>query len=238
MPRCLHLAASRLERLSPAATALLCQPGWTHLGEPPIDWSAEIREQFRFGRWLGGLRLWLASIYRRHRPRYTPAQLQQMYGACEFREFYFTAGEQLDFPDGEFDFIVSEHFFEHLWLPDAIALLRECQRILKPGGVIRTCIPDADLRTYAAPESPGYPSPRVPWAHHQKHRSRWSVFSFGEALRVAGFQSRPVMWCDDQGVFHHEMPPAADHPAGPLITTLDYFRRLPSLVVDGIKEAA
>lgn len=238
MPRCLHLAASRLERLSPSATALLCQPGWTHLGEPPIDWRAEILEQFRFGCWLNGLRLWLASIYRGVRPRYTPAQLQQLYAACEFREFYFTAGQQLEFESGEFDLIVSEHFFEHLWLPDAIALLRECRRILKPGGVIRTCVPDADLRSYAAPEMPGYPSARVPWSHHQKHRSRWNVFNFSEALAIAGLRPRPVMWCDDHGVFHHEMPSADGHPAGSLVATLDYFRRLPSLVVDGIAEAA
>jgi predicted SAM-dependent methyltransferase len=237
MPRCLHLAASRFERLSPAATALLCQPGWTHLGEPPIDWSAEIREQFGFGHWIGGFRLWLASIYRRLRPRYQPEQLERQYATCEFREFHFAAGQRLDFADAEFDFIVSEHFFEHLWLPDAIALLSECQRVLKPGGVIRTCVPDADLRSYAPPEMPGYPSSRVPWSHHQKHRTRWSVFSLSEALKLCGLEARPVMWCDDRGVFHHEMPSCPGHPAAELLGTLDYFRRLPSLVVDGVRPA-
>ena len=237
MPRCLHLAASRFERLSHEATSLICQPGWTHLGEPPIDWAAEVREQFRFGCWTSGLRLWLASSYRRWKPRYSETELQRFHSSCEFREFYFEAGKHLAFDDNEFDFIFSEHFFEHLWLPDAIALLRECRRILKPGGVIRTCVPDADLRSYAPPEMSGYPSSRVPWSHHQKHRTRWSIFSLSEALKLVGLEARPVMWCDDRGCFHHKMPSCAGHPTAALLGTLDYFRRLPSLIVDGISPA-
>ena len=240
MPRCLHLAASRLERLSRPATALLCQPGWTHLGEPPIDWAAEVREQFCFS-WLGGLRLWLASHYRRWRPRYSPEELTRLYAACEFREFFFQAGGRLDFEDGTFDFIVSEHFFEHLHLPDALALLRECHRILRPGGVIRTCVPDADLRGYAPPESPGYPGTSVPWTHHQKHKSRWNVYSFSEVLRLAGLEPRPIQYCTSDRVYHDDLPAAAEsaksqqHPAADLIASTAYFRRLPSLIVDGVK---
>jgi len=236
MPRCLHLAASRFERLSHAATALICQPGWTHLGESPIDWAAEIREQFSFGCWSNGLRLWLASIYRRWRPRYSPEQLRHFHELCEFREFHFEAGEQLDFPDGEFDFILSEHFFEHLLLPDAIALLRECHRMLRPGGVIRTSVPDADLRSYAPPESPGYPSVKVPWNHHQKHRMRWNVYSFSEALRLTGLRPQPLVYCDLDGRFHQLSPRSEpSHPAAALIETTQYLSRMPSLVVDGIR---
>ena len=236
----LHLAASRFERLSRDATELLCQPGWIHLGEPPINWGAEIREQFGFGQWLGGLRLWLASLYRKRFPRYSAAELAELYGRCEFREFYFQAGDRLEFEDNTFSFIVSEHFFEHLFLADAIALLRECQRILKPGGVIRTSVPDADLRTYAPPEPPGYPSSRVPWMHHQKHRSRWSVYSLAEALRVAGLEPLPVMYCTQDGEFVTTLPSARSEGylgclEPELIATTAYFKRLPSLVVDGIK---
>ena len=239
--RCLHLAASRFERLSRQATALLCQSDWIHLGEPPIDWGSELREQFRFGNWIGGSRLWLASQYRRFRPRYTQEELSRFYAACEFREFFFQAGGRLDFDDATFDFIVSEHFFEHLTLPDALALLRECQRILRPGGVIRTSVPDADLRSYAPPESPGYPGPRVPWRHHQKHKSRWSVYSLSEALRLAGLEPMPIQYCSDDGQYHNQLPMAAEealkrqHSAADLIATTEYFRRLPSLIVDGSK---
>ena len=237
MPRCLHLAASRFERLSREATALICQPGWTHLGEPPINWAAEVREQLSFGCWTSGLRLWLASIYRRLKPRYSEAELQRFHSACEFREFHFEAGKRVEFDDNEFDFIFSEHFFEHLLLPDAIALFRECHRALKPGGFIRTSVPDADLRSYAAPEKPGYPSSKVPWKHHQKHRMRWNVYSLSEALRLSGLQPAPVMYCDLHGQFHHiEHPqPPEGHPAAELIQTTAYLRRIPSLIVDGIK---
>lgn len=239
--RYLHLAASRLERLSRHATEILCQPEWIHLGEPTIDWNAEILEQFSFGCWLNGFRLWMASIYRKTFPRYSAAELEKLYAACTFREFYFKVGDRLDFEDATFDFIVSEHFFEHLYLPDAVALLTECRRILKPGGVIRSCVPDADLRSYAPPEKPGYPSPRVSWAHHQKHKSRWSVYSFSETLRIAGLQAIPVQYCTSDGRYHDDLPQISadsiqeNHPASELLGSTTYFRRLPSLIIDGKK---
>jgi predicted SAM-dependent methyltransferase len=240
MPRFLHIAASRFERLSPAATKIFCTKEWTHLGEGPINWANEIREQFQFGQYRNGLRLLLASIYRRYRPRYSPEALEKMYASCDFQEFFFKAGDRLNFADEEFSFIVSEHFFEHLFLDDAIALLRECQRVLKPGGVIRTCVPDADLRTYEPPERPAYPSTRVPWSHHQKHRSRWSIYSFSEVLRLTGFHPRGVIYCDRDGNFIQEVPSpqVSEYPLQEthgLVATTEYLRRLPSLVVDGIK---
>jgi SAM-dependent methyltransferase len=234
--RCLHLAASRFERLSREATALICQPGWTHLGEPPLNWQEEIREQWRFGSALGALRLAAGSLYRRWKPRYSPEELQRLYACCEFREFHFAAGDRLDFRDGEFDFIFSEHFFEHLSLPDALALFKECSRVLKPGGVVRTSVPDADLRVYAKPEPVGYPSARTPWTHHQKHRMRWSGYSLSEALTVSGLTPRPVMFCTVEGKFVHELPSQHNgNHANKWAATTAYLRRLPSLVVDGVK---
>lgn len=240
MPRCLHIAASRFERLNRSATEIMCQRGWVHLGEGPIDWSQEIREQFSFHRYSTGLRLLLASIYRRWKPRYTAEELRDMYNRCEFKEFFYQAGDKLDFPDNSFSFIVSEHFFEHLFLPDAIALLQQCHRVLKPGGVIRTCVPDADLRTYEPPEAPAFPSWRVPWNHHQKHRSRWNIYSFSEALRLTNFKARGIIYCTKEGEFIQDIPTAGseEYPLAEthhLISSTAYLRRLPSLVVDGIK---
>lgn len=48
----------------------------------------------------------------------------------------------LPYVDNQFDYIFSEHMIEHLHEEDGINCLKECLRILKPGGVIRTIAPD------------------------------------------------------------------------------------------------
>jgi predicted SAM-dependent methyltransferase len=40
------------------------------------------------------------------------------------------------------DFLYSSHFLEHLVMRDAVHLLKECYRVLKPGGIVRVCVPD------------------------------------------------------------------------------------------------
>lgn len=230
-PQCLHLAASRFERLPREVTELICRPGWIHLGEGPLNVAAEVREHWDCGRWLGALQTWAAGCYRRRFPRYSSEELQKLYACCEFHPFHFEKGGRLAFEDGRFDFIFSEHFFEHLFLDEAIALFRECVRIMKPGAVIRTSVPDADLRTSPRIEPAGYPSTRVPWTHHQKHKSRWNVYALGEVLRIVGLEPRPVMWCTRDGEFKTVIP------EGELTGTLAYLRRMPSLIVDGIKRS-
>lgn len=50
----------------------------------------------------------------------------------------------LPFRDASVDAIYSEHFIEHLTQAEGIALLRECRRVLRPGGVVRMATPDLD----------------------------------------------------------------------------------------------
>jgi len=45
---------------------------------------------------------------------------------------------------GSFDYIYSEHFIEHIRFQEAKALLRDCHRLLKPGGRIRLSTPDLE----------------------------------------------------------------------------------------------
>jgi len=52
------------------------------------------------------------------------------------------ARERLPFKDNEAGFIVSHHMIEHLTREEGINFLRECYRILEPGGVIRLSTPD------------------------------------------------------------------------------------------------
>ncbi len=50
----------------------------------------------------------------------------------------------LPFPNSTVQGIFSEHFIEHLTRPQAIAFLRECRRVLCPGGVVRVATPDLE----------------------------------------------------------------------------------------------
>ena len=73
----------------------------------------------------------------------------------------------LPFPDASVDRIHSEHMFEHFRLADAQLLMTEAHRVLKPGGVCRTGVPD--LATILA----RYPSPEwrdQPWIRDEAFR--------------------------------------------------------------------
>ncbi len=48
----------------------------------------------------------------------------------------------LPFADGTFSAVFSSHTLEHLYLSDTTRLLRECHRVLKPGGAARMVVPD------------------------------------------------------------------------------------------------
>jgi predicted SAM-dependent methyltransferase len=55
-------------------------------------------------------------------------------------------------PAASAKYIFSEHVFEHFAYPDEIGhVLKECYRILRPGGVLRVIVPDAEryLHAYA-----------------------------------------------------------------------------------------
>lgn len=45
-------------------------------------------------------------------------------------------------PSGTFECIHAEHMIEHITYPDGIGMLRECHRVLLPGGVVRIVTPN------------------------------------------------------------------------------------------------
>jgi SAM-dependent methyltransferase len=51
---------------------------------------------------------------------------------------------KLPYPDRSVESIYSSHTLEHLYLADAEKVLRECYRLLKPGGTLRLALPDAE----------------------------------------------------------------------------------------------
>jgi predicted SAM-dependent methyltransferase len=45
---------------------------------------------------------------------------------------------------GSIDFIFSEHFIEHIRREEAVSLLQECHRVLRPNGIVRISTPDLE----------------------------------------------------------------------------------------------
>lgn len=52
--------------------------------------------------------------------------------------------KRLPFDDNSVNFVFTEHVIEHIGGPDAMRFFLECHRILKPGGVVRTAVPDLE----------------------------------------------------------------------------------------------
>jgi predicted SAM-dependent methyltransferase len=52
--------------------------------------------------------------------------------------------KELPCDDGTASAIYASHLLEHLYLTDAEALLRECFRVLEPGGIARFVVPDLE----------------------------------------------------------------------------------------------
>lgn len=69
---------------------------------------------------------------------------------------FLDAGVAFPIQSDSFDFIYSEHLFEHLRVEQQINMLTESYRILKKGGVLRIATPDLDflMKLYANPNSP------------------------------------------------------------------------------------
>ncbi len=50
--------------------------------------------------------------------------------------------KHLPFKQGEMDAVYSSHVLEHLYRDEALELLKECERVLKKGGICRIVVPD------------------------------------------------------------------------------------------------
>ena len=74
--------------------------------------------------------------------------------------------EAMPFSDNSAAIIYSEHFFEHLDYPGpATQFLKECHRILKPGGIFSVGVPNEELslQAYVARDEEAFANSRAKW---------------------------------------------------------------------------
>lgn len=84
------------------------------------------------------------------------------------------------FPDNHFDAVFSSHFFEHLAFADGQHVLKECFRVLKPGGSIRFIVPSIteEIQVYHQLKKKGEPLAATRFAEvvnvfHEPEQGSW-----------------------------------------------------------------
>ncbi len=75
----------------------------------------------------------------------SPAQLSFIEVARVSGIKYADVVKQIPQPEGSVDLIYTCHMLEHLAREEALRFLRECRRVLAPGGAIRIVVPDLRL---------------------------------------------------------------------------------------------
>lgn len=113
-------------------------------------------------------------------------------------DLYWDFRRGVPFPDNSVDAIFAEHLLEHLTYRQGVGLMRECQRVLKPEGVVRIGVPDLDryVLSYLGRDDlidkvrPGRPTRAValgePFFLHG-HRCMYDFETLEKACLDAGF---------------------------------------------------
>jgi len=142
----------------------------------------------------------------------------------------------LPFSSDSFLAIFCEHVLEHLTKPDAADLVRECRRILQPGGVIRLSTPDAErfLRSYATDRSflfhPGFAEA----VEMPLDRINLMMREFGQHLWV--YDADSLVFLLQRAGFSKVIPQAFGQSIHPLMKDIDSSaREFESLYVEATK---
>lgn len=166
------------------------------------------------------------------------------------KSMFLDATRRFPFADATFDYIFSEHMIEHVPYPSGLAMLRECARVLKPGGRIRLSTPD--LRQFARMLGDGLDGPE------QEYRD-WAIARYVEpghpASAVSLFNSMVRNWghtyiFDEQTLretlaaagFTEMQRFAVNQSADPFLGTIDHAARFPvgyleikSVILEAVK---
>jgi len=106
---------------------------------------------------------------------------------------YLDATEPFPFGEETFDYVFSEHLIEHLSYRSGVAMLKECHRVLKPGGAIRIATPDLERIVSLKRAFPGSVQERYArWLAKSYYPSaaegNWSAYAINQAFRGWGHQ--------------------------------------------------
>jgi SAM-dependent methyltransferase len=105
---------------------------------------------------------------------------------------YLNAAKKFPYRAGTIECIYSSHLLEHLYPRQADLFLRECRRVLRPGGVLRLAIPDLDrlVASYDPARAEAF-AEQVFESRRQRdknaHHWHYNQDSLGRALQAAGF---------------------------------------------------
>ncbi|MCH7499202.1 MAG: methyltransferase domain-containing protein [Nitrospinae bacterium] len=101
----------------------------------------------------------------------------------------------IPFIDDSVDFVYSSHFLEHLHREEALYLLNESYRVLKPGGTVRICVPDLAyaIRLYSEGEKEkmlnSYFFVEPNGSHYARHKYMYDFQIMKQTLVEAGFEN-------------------------------------------------
>lgn len=76
--------------------------------------------------------------------------------------FHHDVRKRLPWADGTFEVVYASHLLEHLHVSEALRLLKECFRVLRPGGVARIVVPDLRAAVEDYLKARHHPETRLP----------------------------------------------------------------------------
>ena len=131
------------------------------------------------------------------------------------------------------DALLCEHVWEHLDESEGRAAARLCFEFLRPGGLLRVAVPDANFRDAAYQRAVATPN--------LGHRIVYDYRLFVDVFAAAGFDVDLLEYCDERGRFHcHQW----DLSTGPVYRSLlsDHRNKggrigFASLILDAVKPA-
>nr|WP_068892869.1 hypothetical protein [Pedobacter panaciterrae] len=140
------------------------------------------------------------------------------------------------FGDKKADRFLAEHVFEHISYDDAIIALKNCNKYLKKGGVVRIAVPDGFH------PNPDYINMVKPGGYGEgahDHKLLYDYKKLSKAFEESGYRVNLLEYYDENGQFHFNEWDSKD---GHVIRSKRYDKRFneplgySSLIVEGIKD--